>query len=83
MSIDPSDTALEPANDLQADMGNPDGEVFEDYEPPAPSAYHLGSNEGRCGFLEAYIWRGEEELRRAAASGAVILKGPWIHEVEL
>jgi len=62
MTTDSPETALEPANDLQADMGNPEGEIFEDYEPPAPSAYHLGNNESRCGFLEAYIWRGEDAL---------------------
>ena len=52
-----------PANDPLANMGNMDGDIFDDdFEPPAPSAYPLGSNAGRCGFLEAYIWRGEDAL---------------------
>lgn len=37
-------------------------ELFAEPDVPPPSAYHLGSNEGRCGFLEAYFWRGEEAL---------------------
>lgn len=36
-----------------------------DQDPPPPSAYPLCSNEGRCGFLEAYIWRGEVALFEA------------------
>ena len=34
----------------------------EEPDPPPPSAYPLNSNQGRCGFLEAYIWRGEVAL---------------------
>jgi hypothetical protein len=30
-----------------------------DEDPPPPSAYPLHTDEGRRGFLEAYIWRGE------------------------
>ena len=33
--------------------------------PPRPSEWPLGSNEGRCGFLESYIWFGEEALFEA------------------
>ena len=52
-----------PANDPLANMGNMEGDIFDDdFEPPAPSAYPLGTNDGRCGFLEAYIWRGEDAL---------------------
>lgn len=38
-----------------------------DPEPAPPSAWPLTSNEGRCGFLEAYIWRGEEALFEAVS----------------
>src|SRR5438309_475383 len=31
-------------------------------DPPPPSAYPLGTNEGRCGFIESYMWRGEDAL---------------------
>ena len=34
----------------------------EDEDPPPPSAYSLGCDGGRRGFLEAYIWRGEAAL---------------------
>ena len=33
-----------------------------DVDPPPPSAYPLCTDEGRRGFLEAYIWRGEAAL---------------------
>src|SRR4051812_6946606 len=33
-----------------------------DEDPPPPSAYPLSTDEGRRGFLEAYIWRGEAAL---------------------
>jgi len=33
--------------------------------PPNPSEWPLGTNEGRCGFLESYIWFGEEKLFEA------------------
>ena len=33
-----------------------------DEDPPPPSAYPLTTDEGRRGFLEAYIWRGEAAL---------------------
>ncbi len=33
-----------------------------DEDPPPPSAYPLCTDEGRRGFLEAYIWRGEAAL---------------------
>ena len=37
------------------------------YEPEVatPSAWPLGSNEGRCGFVEAFCWFGEEVLFEA------------------
>jgi len=52
-----NDIAVGPAA-ADADFINDD----DDFEPPSPSAYPLCSNEGRCGFLEAYIWRGEAAL---------------------
>jgi len=55
--------ALTPANDTTGNLGTTDLDWSDDdYEPPMPSAYPLCTNEGRCGFLEAYIWRGEEVL---------------------
>jgi hypothetical protein len=39
--------------------------AYEDPDPPTPSAWPLGSNEGRCGFLESYIWFGEVKLFEA------------------
>lgn len=39
----------------------------DDPDPPTPSAYPLHSNEGRCGFLESYIWFGEEKLFEAVS----------------
>lgn len=55
------------ANDGSAPLGNMEGNSLDDddVEPPMPSAYPLCTNEGRCGFLEAYIWRGEEVLWEA------------------
>ena len=37
------------------------------YDPPvpSPSEYHLGSNEGRCAFLDSFIWYGEDKLFEA------------------
>jgi hypothetical protein len=56
-----------PANDtLESigffDSGCTDDDDLEVHDPPPPSAYLLCTNEGRCGFLEAYIWRGEAAL---------------------
>jgi hypothetical protein len=39
--------------------------VMWEPEVATPSAWPLGSNEGRCGFLEAFIWYGEEKLFEA------------------
>lgn len=56
-----------PANDSCAPIGHMDGNWLDDdeFEPPMPSAYALCTNEGRCGFLEAYIWRGEDVIWEA------------------
>ena len=59
---------LAPANDTPASLGYLDVSAPEDdeeFEPPPPNAYPLCTKEGRCGFLEAYIWRGEEALFEA------------------
>ena len=62
--IDYSTMTYEMAKDLPP-------EIFDEwlnYEPPPvpfPSEYHLGTNEGRCGFVAAYFWRGEEVLFEA------------------
>ena len=71
MMIDANKLSLPPvaANDTPASLGHldPVATVDDDdeFEPPPPSAYPLCTNEGRCGFLEAYIWRGEEALFEA------------------
>jgi hypothetical protein len=71
MTIDTDKLAPPPeaANDTPASLGYLDTAAVEedddDFEPPPPSAYPLCTNEGRCGFLEAYIWRGEEALFEA------------------
>jgi hypothetical protein len=68
MTIDVSNPPLPPgaANDTPASLSHlePVAAVDddEDFDPPPPSAYPLCTNEGRCGFLEAYIWRGEAAL---------------------
>ena len=48
----------------------PDGfaawlQAQDEPDPPPPSAYSLGCDGGRRGFLEAYIWRGEAALFEA------------------
>lgn len=48
----------------------------DDDDPPAPSAYPLHTNEGRCGFLEAYIWRGEVALFEAVSHIWSLLNEP-------
>ena len=40
-------------------------EAQEDPPMPRVSEWPLGSNEGRCGFLESYIWFGEAALFEA------------------
>ena len=71
MTINASKPAPRPAaaNDTPASLGHlqstgPSDED-DDFEPPPPSAYPLCTNEGRCGFLEAYIWRGEDAMFEA------------------
>ena len=72
-----------PANDPLANMGNMEGDVLDDdFEPPAPSAYPLGTNDGRCGFLEAYIWRGEDALWESVNHiwHQLLSQGPALHD---
>jgi hypothetical protein len=58
-----------PASRAREDVSMTDEEfaaALEDApDPPPPSAYPLGCDEGRRGFLEAYIWRGEVALFEA------------------
>ena len=71
MTIHANTPSLPPvaANDTPASLGHLDPvgplDDDDDFDPPPPSAYPLCTNEGRCGFLEAYIWRGEEALFEA------------------
>jgi len=70
MTVDANNELLPPApaNDTLASLGSLDAAASvaedddEEFEPPPPSAYPLCTNEGRRGFLEAYIWRGEAAL---------------------
>lgn len=39
--------------------------VMWEPEVPTPSAYHLGTHEGRCAFLDSFVWYGEEMLFEA------------------
>lgn len=61
--IDYSKITPEMAEDLPPDQWL----EWVNYEPPvpSPSEYHLGSNEGRCGFLSSYFWVGEDVLFEA------------------
>lgn len=68
MEINQEPLPAAPANDTPASLGYLDvtaPEDDEDFDPPPPSAYPLCTNKGRCGFLEAYIWRGEEAMFEA------------------
>lgn len=48
----------------------------EDPPMPRPSEWPLGSNEGRCGFLESYIWFGEAALFEAVGHIWNSIEGP-------
>jgi hypothetical protein len=43
---------------------------------PTPSQYPLHSNEGRCGFLESYIWFGEVALFEAVGHLWALMEEP-------
>ncbi len=68
--VSTADTLPTPANDTPASLGHLDTSWLDDdddFDPPTPSKYPLHTNEGRCGFLESYIWFGEVALFEAVS----------------